>query len=62
MSNKRDIFCFDFRSNFLVSFSFFDKYRKGNVLPGFRMIECCIALFFYVNGKYLRSCRDDQLT
>ena len=30
----RDIFCFDFRSNFLVSFFFSDKYRKGNVPTG----------------------------
>ena len=26
------------------------------------MFECCIALFFYVHGKNLRSCRDGQLT
>ena len=30
-SFKRDICCFDFRSNCLVSIFFSDKYRKGNV-------------------------------
>ena len=39
MSFKRDIFCFDFHSHFIVSvflfvFFFFDKYRKGNVPSG----------------------------
>ena len=34
---KRDIFCFDFRSNFLVSSSFLINIGKEMSLPGFRM-------------------------
>ena len=34
---KRDIFCFDFRSNFLVSISFLINIGKEMSLPGFRM-------------------------
>ena len=35
-SIKRDIFCFDFRSNFLVSASFLINIGKKMSLPGFR--------------------------
>ena len=34
-SIKRDLFCFDFRSNFLVSVSFLINIRKEMFLPGF---------------------------
>ena len=37
-SIKRDIFCFDFRSNFLVSISFLINVGKEMSLPGFRTI------------------------
>ena len=37
MSIKRDIFCFDFRSNFLVSISFLINIGKEISLPGFRI-------------------------
>ena len=36
---KRDIFCFDFRSNFLVSISFLINIGKEMSLPGFRIIR-----------------------
>ena len=38
MSIKRDIFCFDFRSNFLVSISFLINMGKEMFLPGFRTV------------------------
>ena len=28
----------------------------------FRVVVVVVALLFYVHGKHLRSCRDDQLT
>ena len=36
MSFKRDICCFDFHSNFLVSISFLINIGKEMSLPGFR--------------------------
>ena len=36
-SIERDIFCFDFRSNFLISISFQINIGKEMSLPGFRI-------------------------
>ena len=43
-SFKRDICCFDFRSNFLVSISFLINIGKEISLPGFR--TSAISIFF----------------
>ena len=43
MSFKRDICCFDFRSNFLVSISFLINIGKETSLPGFRKGDIGIA-------------------
>ena len=43
MSFKRDIFCFDFRSNVLVSFSFLINIGKEMSHPGYRNLQ--IILF-----------------
>ena len=43
MSFKRDICCFDFRSNFLVSISFLINVGKEMSLPGFRKGDIGIA-------------------
>ena len=43
MSFKRDICCFDFRSNFLVSISFLINVGKVMSLPGFRKGDIGIA-------------------
>ena len=40
---KRDICCFDFRSNFLVSISFLINIGKEMSLPGFRTWGCIHA-------------------
>ena len=39
-SFKRDISCFDIRSNFLVSISFLINIGKEMSLPGFRTSPC----------------------
>ena len=43
MSFKRDICCFDFGSNFLVSISFLINIGKEMSLPGFRKRDIGIA-------------------
>ena len=43
MSFKRDICCFDFRSNFLVSISFLINIGKEMSLPGLRKGDIGIA-------------------
>ena len=43
MAFKRDICCFDFRSNFLVSISFLINVGKEMSLPGFRKGDIGIA-------------------
>ena len=44
MSLKRDIFCFDFRSNFLGSLSFLINIGKEMSVPGFRKN---VLVFFF---------------
>ena len=53
MSFKRDICCFDIRSNFLVSISFLINVGKEMSLPGFPKGEIGIA--FYGSDVYCGS-------
>ena len=57
-SIKRHIFCFDFRSNFLVSISFLINIGKEMSLPGFRTNMGSISNFSYTYLEALLKNRD----
>ena len=53
-SFKRDICCFDFRSNFLVSISFLINIGKEMSLPGFRSFMTLLCNYLCDMGFFLK--------